>query len=534
MTRNFGSVAEAVAADVKHVRLRVFVGGRALTTFEAHASHGVNQPIGTCTVVTEAPLPSFVTPNASVLVQAGYPGAVRTIFSGRLPNHEAAISEQGRWGRINAVGWASLLDYKDFADLRFAGPISLKRLFQALCKRRRVPSYRGEDVLTYDGASVQFGGITEIDEGDVVIDRTVSPLTWLTQKAELFGYRVYDTPIGRVMLSRVSGLPGTTAAATYAEGENAYRFSSRLDTRGMVTYWEVFGAKYTAAAGNVVAIRSIPAEVPYSAELDPPGYRMDAKRDEILTSTALADAVRNVLEINTSEPSELATWEVDGAPDRQPGDVVALDSDTCQVSGNRWLMSVRQSVTDRTGYYATMEGWAGAGEALPAGDDCESSSVSSSTYHVGDSTIAWFSDPSPDGTTVEIAFTVPEAYSSLTIYGEAHGANSYFASSDNDESTASRFEIWQVPDPTQAEDDTDNKLRKVGDGQLPIMEETAGVIAWQQIVIPITGSVKAGPAELHLVAGTDADTGAVDDFEVRGLTLVACGVGEPELPEEAY
>lgn len=532
MTTTFASVSSALEADMKAVRLKVWIAGRLTQVFEAHPIHDVNRPIGTCTLVLAAPLPSHVTINATVLVQAGYQGAVRTIFSGRIPSYGAAIDERGKTARVNAVGWASLLDYEDFADLRFSGPISLKRIFQSLCRRRNVPAYRAQEVYTVDGAVVRLGGVEEVDSGDLVISRTTSPLSWLAQKAELFGYRVFDTPVGRVLLSRVSGLPDGDAAATYAEGVNAYRFESSLDTRPMVTYWEVFGAKYTDANGATVAIRSIPDEVPYSAELDPPGYRRDKKTDGALVNLQLAQAVRNVMETDYSTPAEITTWEVDGAPDRQPGDVVSVESDTCAATGLRWLTSITQSVQDRQGYYATMTGWSGAGEALPAGDDCIDVTVSTSTYHVGNESLSYYDDPSPDGLEVTISFTIPdEDYSSLTITADAHGANGFYVGSINEDSEASRFEVWQLPEPSEAASD-DNKLRKVGDGQLPIMEESSDAVAWQEIVIPITGSVKAGAAELRLISGYDADVGDYDDFEVKNLVMVVCGVGEPDLPSE--
>ena len=530
MPLNFPSIAAALASDAKQVRQRVWIAGVPTDCWEAHASHSVDQPIGTCTLVLPAPLPAHVAYNAKVLVQAGYPGAVRTIFSGRIPAHEAAIDERGKTARVSCAGWASLLAYPDYADLRFDGAISLKRIFQALCKRRRVPSYRAEEVLTTAGAVVRLGGVGAVDDGDVVIERARSPLDWLAEKAALFGYRVYDTPVGRVQMTRVSGAPAATPKAAYAEGVDCYRVERRGDTRPMVTYWEVFGARYTDADGRVVAVRSIPDAVPYRAELDPPGYRRDSKSDQALVTLALADAARNVLEVDYGAPTELATWEVDGAPDRQPGDVVTVTSATAGLAGNRWLTGIDQSVTDTQGYYATMTGWSGGGVALPAGDDCLSQALSGTVYHVGDDTIAAYADPSPDGLTVTVAFTVPDDYSSLTIEGEAHGCNSHFGESANPDSTPSMFEVWQLPDPTQPPDDDDNKIRKAGDGQLPIMEEDG--VNWQPIAIPVTGSVKAGPAELRLTSGYDADTGDQDDYEVRNLVLVTCGVGQPDLPRE--
>lgn len=550
MTKNFASVSEALLADVKAMRLSVTIGGRTIRCFEAHTSHGVKQPIATCSLVIAAPLPSVVTLNTDLRVQAGYPGAARTIFVGRIPAHSAAINEQGKFATVTAVGYAALLDYPDAADLGFWGSISLKRIFQALCKRRKVPAYRSEEVLSTLGGVIQLGGVSEIDGGTVIIPRDTSPLQWLTQKAELFGYAVFDTPV-RVVQQRVSGMPTATSEASYEEGVNAYSFSRSTDTGPMVTYWEVKGARYTSNVdGRTVAIRSIPDVVPYAAELDPPGYRKDTKQDASLVTTALARAVRNVLEINQGAPSETTTWEVDGAPDRAPGDVVTVDSATCQCSGDRWLMRLDQSVIDTQGYYATMEGWTGTGTSLPAGHDCTSIAVGSGSYHVGDETLSYFADPTPDGTlltpvdpvkAVIIAFTAPDEYSSLTFEAVAHSCNTHLSEEDDQDSTWSTWEIWQAPDPTIAPTG-DNAPTRRGSGDLPLLGDASAApdyagddSLWSAIVIPVTGSLVAGDAELRLLSGhnplPDPD-GTYDDYEVKDIVLRVCGVNQPDLPRE--
>jgi hypothetical protein len=73
--------------------------------------------------------------------------------------------------------------------------------------------------------------------------------------------------------------------------------------------------------------------------------------------------------------------------------VVEVHSFVCGAHGTRWLMNLTQSVSDTGGYYAQMEGWAGAGSRLPTGDDCVSMRVGSGSYHVGNDTITHFADP---------------------------------------------------------------------------------------------------------------------------------------------
>jgi hypothetical protein len=211
----------------------------------------------------------------------------------------------------------------------------------------------------------------------------------------------------------------------YQEGVNCYRLQKSRDREPMVTFWEVEGARYTGEDGGVVQIRSIPDEVPYAAELDPPGYQHDSVSSQDLVTDAQAAGVREVLEVDRSEVYELVTWECAARPDLQPGDVVTLTGMHHDLDAQPlWLMSIDQSVTDR-GYIARMTGWYGAGQALDAANDCFTVSVGSGTYHVGDENLSHYRDSSPDGTNIVIPITVEFAdYSSLRLTGIAHGTNS--------------------------------------------------------------------------------------------------------------
>jgi 50S ribosomal protein uL3 len=110
----------------------------------------------------------------------------------------------------------------------------------------------------------------------------------------------------------------------YGEGVNAYRFTNRRNVRPMVTYWEVLGARFEDADGGVSQIRSIPATVPYAAELDPPGFRSDTISDQGIVTSTQADGCRNAYETDYSEVWTGETWECAGHPGLQPGDVVTV------------------------------------------------------------------------------------------------------------------------------------------------------------------------------------------------------------------
>lgn len=511
-------------------RLFVTVNGVPTDTLAASAHHGVDRPVGTGSISVPLPTADHITLNAPVEIQAGFDeSAIRTIFSGRITDSQGSVNESGRQARYRCDGWASVLDFSEEAELRFSGATTLYEIFRSLCQRRNVPKYRA-DRVTYpsSASSVTFGGLSLVDNGDVIIPKRTSPLQWLSQKARLFGYRIFDTPSGEVRLQRISGLPptGIPAVGVYQEAINAHAFSRNRDTAPMVTYWEVLGARWTDSDGVDVQIRSIPATVPYTAVLDPPGYRGDRVSDRDLVTVGRAAAVRNVREIDHSTPYETERWDIHGDPTRQPGDIVYVESASLGIPPNakRWLMDLNQRV-DR-GYHATMEGWAGAGQALAAGEDSVAISVGTGPYHIGDETISWYASPVPQGATIPIPLTVPDDYTAIALSGKAHGSNSYFIGGTNTEATVSKLEVWQSGE-------------KVGSADFPVMLENyekqldyTNLAYWQDFRMPVPGRLEAGQAEVRIVSGEEkkATGGPVDDMEVRDIVMTLSGVGQPTLP----
>lgn len=534
MAITFADIEAAVAATVKPVVVYGRIGGTAVTVTEATVRHGVDQPVGTCTVVVEAPRPATLEIGAELEVEAGYPGASRRIFWGRIPLDEAAIDDRGKWCRVEGEGYEARLRHRGYATIELDGPISLKDAFRSLCELRSVPAYLADDTTYVDGVTeIMLGGNADIDGGNVVIDASTSPLDWLTRTAKLFGYRAFGCPDGAFRLARISGLPNDASSMSYQEGVNAYRFVNRRDSRPQVTYWEVRGATYTAADGGRTSIRSIPESVENGVF----GYvPSDTISNSVLVTDTQATGARNAHEVDYSEVWTGETWECDGHPALQPGDVVTVTSPTVGVDtlSDRWLMSITQSVSDR-GYEATMEGWAGAGEALAAGNDCVTEPVTISgdgILHLGNQTISRYADPTADGTTATLTITVNYAdYSSLRLTGKAHGTNSY---SRRSASTGSVVEIWQLPDPSAPQSGT-NELRRVGSIELPTLDENSHLnldydndANWTAFSLPISGSLKTGAAEIRIIAGDNPD--GKDDFEIKGLELTYCGVGIPTLP----
>jgi len=499
--------------------LRVTINGVDTPCLEAHTRHDVDTPIATGTLVMLAPRPAHVDLGKWVKVEMGYDDAVRTAFYGKIADDDATFSESGGMLRVAIEGWAKYLWYRQERDLTITGMTSYKEIVRALCSQRKVPVYYVDNATYPNGQTLNFGGNSRVNGGNITIPKDGSPGEVVDRLGRLYGYRVYDRPDGYVRAKKISGLPVGDVFRAYEQGVNVLDVRQTRTLAGMANYWEVIGARFTNADGSETALRSIPATVPFDSRLGPSGVNRESITDEDLVNLLRCDYCRNVQEIDRSTPYFRWSWSGIGDAEVMPGQVVSVTSPTVGTNTRLWLMSVAQTFTG-DGWTTAMEGWAGAGTALPAGNDCTTRTlVGSSGFHLGNEYLSHYRRPNPDASpTKTVQFSVTEGYSTLTIRGYAHGCNSF---ARNAESTASRFEIWQGG-------------QKVAEGEMPRLNENLEKrlnykldSTWERIVVPLSGSLAAGDAELRIISGFDSEVGDRDDFECRDLILETCGVGAP-------
>ena len=531
------------------ITLNVFIAGVATACREVHTKHDVDQPIGTGSLVMSAPRPPHVQLAATVRVEAGYNGQVFTIFDGRIAEDDAAFSEQGRTFRAALEGWGKLLWYAQTVDQKIMGSVRLDKVFNTFTTARGVPSAFADATTNPDNTPINVGGQIMVDGGYFTVKRDTSPGEVIDRIGGHYGYRLFDTPDGTVRLQKVSGSPDGyyevafrnyhEALESFVSPANRGVFNVRKTRTlvGMANYIEVLGARYTGPDTAEVAVRSIPAVVPSDTRLGPSGVNRLSIRDDAFLFNSRADHARNVYEIDRSTPYQRVSWTGIGDPELSPGQVVTMVSPTVNGSTGTdltsflvgiapiplWLMQVAHSITDR-GWTTSMEGWAGTGTALPAGNDCVTTTIlGTAGRHVGNETLSHYRRPTPDGLTATIAFTVLDNYSTLTIYAKGHGCNSFVR---NTASTSSRFEIWQT---------VSGVYKSVASGEMPRLNENLEQrypygptdTYWQDMVIPLSGSLKSGAADLKIISGKDSDVGDNDDYEVSSVRLKTCGVGEP-------
>lgn len=512
------------------------------TVREVRATSDVDQPMSTGSIVIDAPRPGHVQPNAPITIYAGYDGEAHPIFVGNLADDEAQFDSRGGVITIDLEGPSRVLRWQNEDEIGFVGPMSLGVWWRSMCNHFGVPSYFADNTVDVSNNTLMRGNNPDVGNWiPITVRRT--PLSDMERIPRLFGYRHFDRLDGLTRLQRISGLPTMDPedVPNYIEGQNMMHVRRMQTMRNAANWWDIWGLRYEDSNGQEFAIHSFPASVTPDPRFGPTGIHRREIRDNDLDTEALAHACRNAHEIDFSTVQYRYRWTtVGGDGARQPGDQVAVQSPTVNGPDGPelidqivrfaprmlWLMRVEHNISTN-GWTTTLEGWAGNGQALPAGDDCSTQTLASGTVHLGNEYLWHYRVPSPNGNTSNqehrIDFSVANNYTTLTIICDAHGTNSFVR---NQESTASRYEIWQ---------DRGDGLERVASGELPRQPENlekrypySQDQYWEQdVVIPLRGNLTAGSAQLRILSGRDSDVGDYDDFEVKNVRLRTCGIGVP-------
>lgn len=526
-----------------------FVDGIFTTILSATTHEAVNE-VGTASVVLAQPVPEHVVEGATVELQATIGTHASRIFQGsaRGPINRN-LSLQGALMTLHCQGWLHLMDLPHHVDVVFDGPIGARAVIRGLFEDREFgqpgrPTFILSYIQDAAGDHIVLGNPL-IDEGRVRVPagRSESYFKFIRKLCDLFGYCVTENQ-GAPRVSRIFGEPTGEMHQVYTEGDEGFTYEGSIDLHDVVTWWEVIGASYTDAGGNPQRIRSFPASVPASPDIpDPPGVTRGDVSDAIITTQELADAVRNVREIEFSERRTLATFRVHGQPRRVPGQIIGIESPTAGLTGKYWLYAVDHEWNIREGFNTRMTASFGTGDALPAGEDVcvdeeltggaapdEENIGAAFVIHLGDETLSWYAQPAPDGTQVDLTFTPGDDFTSIRITGYAHGTNSQFIDGANTDLTISKFELWQDGD-------------LLGSGNLPVLDENfaqqldyGNLDNWSPFEVPIPGSLQSGLlATLRVIAGQNPALPAAtndDDFELYNVVVRQCFDGTPDLPTE--
>lgn len=520
----------------------VLVNGTSVVHLDWNARFSVNSAVATASITLSLPRPTHVEANAPVVIQGGHNDYIGTLFSGRLPSWRSSMRREDTI-TLFPVGWCSLLAYRERFDLTYDGPISISALFDSLCARRGVPSYQADTVTDPTGSiEVMLGMNVQVDEGKIRIPASQSPLAFLNNVAEPFGYRVYDTPNGTVRLSRVSGIPTGSPVVTFMEGWSILGADRDFDIAGVINYPDIQGQTYEDTDGASVPIRAFPASVessPYVPVNDGVSYL--PIRNSMLTSLQQAEIALAVAQIDMNAPDTPVKWDAVTVPNVSVGDHVALAVDAVEGTGSYWLMSMSMNGRSNGTLTTTYDGWAGGGVAMPAGDDRTRTLLQDGPRHFGDENLSHYAVASPEAGPGVWPVTLPDRATAVTVRGWHHGTNSQLLGGVQTELEVTKWEVHLVG----ADRDADG-YRPAASGNMPTVPEELA-LRRNYSIFTVTGDevttpgfwtpfavnlsrLDAGSYTFELVPGIK---GGKDDFEVRLVHVDVYGVAEPVIvPQE--
>lgn len=514
----------------------IYVGGVTVDAMSWDARFRVRDT-STATITMPLPRPAVIQPNAAVRIEAGHDDLTGTMFAGRIPAWKSAMTDRGNILTVRPVGWSSLLAYRDRYDLSWDGPITIRALFDALCARRGVPSYRADAVLSPDGSwEVALGGNPRIDDGKVLLPASTTPLAFLRSAAELFGYRIYDTPDGTVRLSRLSGRPAGAPVVRFAEADHLTTVSSDDDISGFANYHDISGPTYEDEFGASIPIRAFPAQV-VPSPLVPvnAGIAYDPYRNNLLVTTELAEVARQVREIDGAAPSTPVSWSSVAIPGVSVGDTVALEAPTVEAVQPYWVNGVSVRMPETGAFAATWDGWIGGGVSLPPGDNRTITMIQNAPRHWGDEWLAHYAVPTPEPGPLVYPVTIPDRATAINIEGWHHGTNSQLLDGVQTDLEVTKWEVHLV-----GADRTAQHYRPAASGNMPVSNERLGerlpysrfvvvndVVTdpgyWSRFAVNLS---RLDPEDytFELVPGIK---GGKDDGEIRRVEVVVYGINEP-------
>lgn len=498
----------------------------------------------TATITIPLPRPTVIQPNAAIRIEAGHNDLIGTMFSGRIPAWRSATTDRADLLTVRPVGWSSLLAYRDRYDLSWDGPITIRALFDALCARRGVPSYRADAVLSPDGTTeIALGGNLRIDEGKVKLAASTTPLAFLRSCAEPFGYRIYDTQDGTVRLSRLSGRPGNAPVVRFVEQQHILSADAEYDISGYANYHDVSGPTYEDEFGASIPIRAFPAQVSPSPLVPVnEGIAYEPYRNSLLVTQELAEIVRQVREIDGSAPHQPVSWSSVAVPGVSVGDTVAIDAPVIEAQQSYWVDGLRVQLPESGALTATWDGWVGGGESLPAGDNRTITMIQDAPRHYGDESLWHYAVPSPLPGPGVWPVTIPDRATAINVRGWHHGTNSQLLGGVQTDLEVTKWEVHLVGADRKAKN-----YRPAASGNMPVSPENlseridpvtkegrykrfvvvAGVVTdpgyWAQFAVNLN---RLDPADysFELVPGIK---GGKDDFEVRRVAVEVFGIAEP-------
>jgi hypothetical protein len=160
--------------------------------------------------------------------------------------------------------------------------------------------------------------------------------------------------------------------------------------------------------------------------------------------------------------------------------------------------------------------------AFTGGAKATPDNLQTAALHVGNDTISWYADSSPNGTTVNLTETPAVDASFVWVAGRLHGTNSYPTSlEDRKIKQWSRIELWQDGAKLGYANFPENSERYNEEDPTDFDDDEN----WADFELFITAAIVAADGDLtfKLISGTKPGSGLRDEYEVKNVTWQTAG-----------
>jgi hypothetical protein len=149
-------------------------------------------------------------------------------------------------------------------------------------------------------------------------------------------------------------------------------------------------------------------------------------------------------------------------------------------------------------------------------------SLQTAAMHIGNDSISWYADPSPNGLSVDRTVTPLTDSNFAWIAGRLHGTNSYPTSLDDKKIKQwSRVEMWQAGEKRGFANFPENSERYNVDDPTDFTDDAN----WSDFELMIAGEINVADGDLtfRFISGTKPGSGQRDEYEVKNVTWQTAG-----------
>lgn len=349
----------------------VVIGGQEQEFLDFQTTHTV-EGMATATVTVPAPAAAGIAENATVSIQAKLDTShtLTTLFAGKLRGPlDRVLNESDATITLRCDGNLWRLALPATHDISWVGPITPKKIIKQMFLFRGVEpgtSHCERFIHPVTGVPILLGGIPWFDEGRVVCPKGTSPLAFIDRICRLFGYRIFDRPDGRILVSRVCG-PPPDSEHTFTEGVDLLNVRRNTDLHPLQNYWIAEGASGTDIVGQAVAVRSIPRRGQRTKFIpNPPKWTVGTVSDPLLTTHYLASTARIVKELDNGGVAWNISADAIGLSQQlvlmQPRKGFVITAPTLGLTGQRFWQIGVGNTWGPNGFWTTIDGWRPTGK----------------------------------------------------------------------------------------------------------------------------------------------------------------------------